>query len=81
LAKNGMKELILIARFNLLRIRYLQEKSTWRITRTLVQVEGIEWIRLHYSFYWFPMDVLEIMKREPKICNYYIPLQHISDLF
>jgi ribosomal protein S12 methylthiotransferase len=47
----------------------------------LVKVEGIEWIRLHYAFpTGFPMDVLDIMKREPKICNYLdIPLQHISD--
>jgi ribosomal protein S12 methylthiotransferase len=43
-------------------------------------VEGIEWIRLHMLSYRFPMDVLEVMKREPKICNYIdIPLQHISD--
>ena len=47
----------------------------------LVKVDGIEWIRLHYAFpTGFPMDVLELMKREPKICNYLdIPLQHISD--
>ena len=47
----------------------------------LVKVEGIEWIRLHYAFpTGFPMDVLELMKKEPKICNYLdIPLQHISD--
>ena len=47
----------------------------------LVKVEGIEWIRLHYAFpTGFPMDVLDLMKKEPKICNYIdIPLQHISD--
>ena len=46
-----------------------------------MKVEGIEWIRLHYAFpTGFPMDVLDIMNREPKICNYLdIPLQHISD--
>jgi ribosomal protein S12 methylthiotransferase len=51
------------------------------LLEALVKVEGIEWIRLHYAFpTGFPMDVLEIMKREPKICNYIdIPLQHISD--
>jgi ribosomal protein S12 methylthiotransferase len=49
--------------------------------KALAKVEGIEWIRLHYAFpTGFPMDVLEVMKREPKICNYIdIPLQHISD--
>ena len=46
-----------------------------------MKVEGIEWIRLHYAFpTGFPMDVLEVMKNESKICNYLdIPLQHISD--
>ena len=47
----------------------------------LVKVEGIEWIRLHYAFpTGFPEDVLDLMSKEPKICNYIdIPLQHISD--
>jgi ribosomal protein S12 methylthiotransferase len=47
----------------------------------LIKVDGIEWIRLHYAFpTGFPMDVLDLMKKEPKICNYIdIPLQHISD--
>src|SRR5690606_36894978 len=46
-----------------------------------VKVDGVEWIRLHYAFpTGFPMDVLEVIKQEPKICNYIdIPLQHISD--
>ena len=44
-------------------------------------MDGIEWIRLHYAFpTGFPMDVLDVMNREPKVCNYLdIPLQHISD--
>jgi ribosomal protein S12 methylthiotransferase len=47
------------------------------LLEALVKVEGIEWIRLHYAFLLVSMDVLEIMKREPKICNYIdIPLQH-----
>jgi ribosomal protein S12 methylthiotransferase len=82
LAKNGVKELILIAQdltyygLDLYRKRNLAE-----LLEALVKVEGIEWIRLHYAFpTGFPMDVLELMKREPKICNYLdIPLQHISD--
>jgi ribosomal protein S12 methylthiotransferase len=50
------------------------------LLEALVKVEGIEWIRLHYASLLVSMDVLEIMKREPKICNYIdIPLQHISD--
>ena len=49
--------------------------------RSLVKVEGIEWIRLHYAFpTGFPEDVLEVIREESKICNYLdIPLQHISD--
>ena len=51
------------------------------LLQALAKVEGIEWIRLHYAFpTGFPMDVLEVMRNEPKICNYIdIPLQHISD--
>src|SRR5690606_10559142 len=51
------------------------------LLEALVKVDGIKWIRLHYAFpTGFAMDVLEVMKREPKICNYLdIPLQHISD--
>ena len=47
----------------------------------LVKVDGIEWIRLHYAFpNGFPVDVLEVINSEPKICNYIdIPLQHISN--
>mgnify|MGYP005651152969 FL=1 len=47
----------------------------------MVAVSGIEWIRLHYAFpTGFPMDVLDLMNKEPKICNYIdIPLQHIAD--
>ena len=47
----------------------------------LSQVDGIEWIRLHYAYpTGFPMEVIEVMKNNPKICNYLdIPLQHASD--
>ena len=45
-----------------------------------MKVEGIEWICLHYAFpSGFPEDVLDLIKQEPKICNYIdIPLQHIN---
>ena len=47
----------------------------------LADIEGIEWIRLHYAFpTGFPMDVLDVMKRRKNVANYIdIPLQHISD--
>jgi ribosomal protein S12 methylthiotransferase len=58
-----------------------KKRNLAELLENLVKVEGIEWIRLHYAFpTGFPMDVLDLMKREPKICNYIdIPLQHISD--
>ena len=82
LANKGIKELILIAQdstyygLDLYKKRALSE-----LLKELVKVKGIEWIRLHYAFLnGFPLDVLETIKKEPKICNYIdIPLQHISD--
>ena len=57
------------------------ERKLADLLRALVKVEGIEWIRLHYAFpTGFPMEVLEVMREESKVCNYIdIPLQHISD--
>jgi ribosomal protein S12 methylthiotransferase len=82
LAKNGVKELILIAQdLTYYGLDIYKKRNLGELLEALVKVDGIEWIRLHYAFpTGFPMDVLEIMKREPKICNYIdIPLQHISD--
>ena len=82
LAKNGVKELILIAQdLTYYGLDIYKKRNLAELLENLVKVEGIEWIRLHYAFpTGFPMDVLELMKREPKICNYLdIPLQHISD--
>ena len=82
LAANGVKELILIAQdLTYYGLDLYKKRNLAELLEHLVKVEGIEWIRLHYAFpTGFPMDVLDIMKREPKICNYLdIPLQHISD--
>ncbi len=82
LAKNGVKELILIAQdLTYYGLDIYKKRNLGELLEALVKVDGIEWIRLHYAFpTGFPMDVLAIMKREPKICNYIdIPLQHISD--
>ncbi|WP_291119729.1 30S ribosomal protein S12 methylthiotransferase RimO [Flavobacterium sp. UBA6135] len=82
LAKNGVKELILIAQdLTYYGLDLYKKRNLAELLENLAKVEGIEWIRLHYAFpTGFPMDVLELMKREPKICNYIdIPLQHISD--
>jgi len=82
LAAKGVKELILIAQdLTYYGLDLYKKRNLAELLENLVQVEGIEWIRLHYAFpSGFPMDVLDLMKREPKICNYIdIPLQHISD--
>lgn len=82
LAANGVKELILIAQdLTYYGLDLYKKRNLAELLQALAQVEGIEWIRLHYAFpTGFPMDVLEVMRNEPKICNYIdIPLQHISD--
>jgi len=82
LAANGVKELILIAQdLTYYGLDLYKKRNLAELLKALVKVEGIEWIRLHYAFpTGFPLEVLEVMKNEPKICNYLdIPLQHISD--
>lgn len=82
LAANGVKELILIAQdLTYYGLDLYKKRELARLLRELVKVEGIEWIRLHYAFpTGFPMEVLEVMREEPKVCNYIdIPLQHIAD--
>ena len=82
LAANGVKELILIAQdLTYYGLDLYKKRNLAELLEALVKVEGVEWIRLHYAFpTGFPLDVLDVMNREPKICNYLdIPLQHISD--
>ncbi|MDA7558234.1 30S ribosomal protein S12 methylthiotransferase RimO [Flavobacteriaceae bacterium] len=82
LAANGVKELILIAQdLTYYGLDLYKKRNLSELLNALVKVEGIDWIRLHYAFpTGFPMDVLEVMNKESKICNYLdIPLQHISD--
>ncbi|SNQ43106.1 30S ribosomal protein S12 methylthiotransferase RimO [Cellulophaga lytica] len=82
LAAKGVKELILIAQdLTYYGLDLYKKRNLAELLEALVKVEGIEWIRLHYAFpTGFPMDVLDLMNKEPKICNYLdIPLQHISD--
>ena len=82
LAAQGVKELILIAQdLTYYGLDIYKERKLAELLDKLADVEGIEWIRLHYAFpSGFPMDVLEVMKRRKNICNYIdIPLQHITD--
>lgn len=81
LAEKGIKEIMLIAQdLTYYGLDIYKKRALADLLKELVKVEGIEWIRLHYAFpTGFPMDVLEVMKNEPKVCNYLdIPLQHIN---
>lgn len=82
LATSGVKELILIAQdLTYYGLDLYKKRNLADLLKALVKIDGIDWIRLHYAFpTGFPMDVLEVMNTEPKVCNYLdIPLQHISD--
>lgn len=82
LAKQGVKELILIAQeLTFYGLDIYKERKLSALLEELCKVEGIEWIRLHYAYpTGFPMEVIETMKNNPKICNYLdIPLQHASN--
>ena len=82
LAKNGVKELILIAQdLTFYGLDIYKKRSLADLLTQLSKVEGIEWIRLHYAFpTGFPEDVLDVIRENGKVCNYIdIPLQHIND--
>lgn len=82
LAANGVKELVLIAQdLTYYGLDLYKKRRLADLLKALVEVDGIEWIRLHYAFpTGFPVDVLDVIREEPKVCNYIdIPLQHISD--
>jgi ribosomal protein S12 methylthiotransferase len=81
LAKNGTKELLLIAQDSTYYgLDLYKKRNLADLLKNLSDVEGIEWIRLHYAFpAGFPMDVLDVMRERQNICNYLdIPLQHGS---
>ena len=82
LAADGVKELILIAQdLTYYGLDIYKKRNLAELLKALIKVDGVDWIRLHYAFpTGFPMEVLELMRKEPKICNYIdIPLQHIAD--
>jgi ribosomal protein S12 methylthiotransferase len=82
LAKNGTKELMIIAQDSTYYgLDLYKERKLANLLEQLSEVDGIEWLRLHYAFpSGFPLDALEVMKNNPKVCNYIdMPLQHITD--
>jgi ribosomal protein S12 methylthiotransferase len=81
LAAQGTKELILIAQdLTYYGLDLYKKRNLSELLAQLSDVEGIDWIRLHYAFpTGFPMDILDVMKEKSNICNYIdMPLQHAS---
>jgi len=82
LARNGVKELMLIAQeLTYYGLDIYKRRALAELLEALSAVDGIEWIRLHYAYpSKFPLEVIEHMAKNPKICNYLdMPLQHASD--
>jgi len=82
LVKNGTKELILIAQdLTYYGIDLYKERKLADLLKHLSDIEGLDWIRLHYAYpSGFPMEVLDVMRERDNICNYLdMPLQHASD--
>lgn len=82
LVKKGVKEIMLIAQeLTYYGLDIYKRRALAELLDKLADVEGLEWIRLHYAYpNKFPMEVLEVMKRRSNICNYLdMPLQHASD--
>ena len=82
LAKAGTRELMIIAQDSTYYgLDLYGKRNLGELLQRLSDVDGIDWIRLHYAFpSGFPMDVLKVMRENPKVCNYLdMPLQHITD--
>ena len=72
LARMGVKEIMLIAQeLTYYGLDLYKERALPKLLDALCEVEGIEWIRLHYAYpSKFPMEIFDVMARQPKICNY-----------
>ncbi|MEZ5046996.1 MAG: 30S ribosomal protein S12 methylthiotransferase RimO [Chitinophagaceae bacterium] len=82
LVSKGVKEIMLIAQeLTYYGLDIYKERKLAYLLEELVKIEGLKWIRLHYAYpHKFPMDIISVMKKHEKICNYLdIPLQHCSD--
>ena len=82
LARQGVKEIMLIAQeLTYYGLDIYKSRELPKLLKALNEVDGIEWIRLHYAYpSKFPIEIIESIKENDKVCNYLdIPLQHISD--
>ncbi|HVV06756.1 MAG TPA: 30S ribosomal protein S12 methylthiotransferase RimO [Puia sp.] len=82
LVRKGVKEVMLIAQeLTYYGLDIYKQRMLPELLHRLADVEGLEWIRLHYAYpSKFPLDVLDVMRERDNICNYLdMPLQHASD--
>ncbi|WP_343674342.1 30S ribosomal protein S12 methylthiotransferase RimO [Chitinophaga sp.] len=82
LVNSGVKEIMLIAQeLTYYGLDLYKQRKLADLLRALANVKGLEWIRLHYAYpHKFPMEILDVMKEFPNICNYIdMPLQHAAD--
>jgi ribosomal protein S12 methylthiotransferase len=83
LVGSGVKEIMLIAQdLTYYGMDLYKSRKMAELLDSLCEIKGLEWIRLHYAYPTdFPLEILDIIHRQPKICNYLdMPLQHINDL-
>lgn len=81
-ARRGVRELVLIAQeLTYYGLDIYKKRALPELLDALCEVDGIEWIRLHYAYPTkFPLEILDVMQRQRKVCNYLdIPLQHAAD--
>jgi ribosomal protein S12 methylthiotransferase len=82
LVKNGVKEIMLIAQeLTYYGLDIYKERKLAALLDAIADIDGLEWIRLHYAYPGkFPVEILDVIRERKNICNYLdMPLQHISD--
>lgn len=82
LVQKGVKEIMLIAQeLTYYGLDIYKKRELPKLLEALVEIEGLEWIRLHYAYpHKFPLEIIDAIKTHPKICNYLdMPLQHASN--
>ncbi len=82
LVRNGVREVLLIAQeLTYYGLDIYKERKIASLLQAVSDIEGLEWIRLHYAYPSnFPLEILDVMRERKNICNYLdIPFQHISD--
>ncbi len=82
LVAGGVKEVMLIAQeLTYYGLDIYKSRELPKLLHALADVEGLEWIRLHYAYpSKFPLEIIDVMKERDNICNYLdMPLQHASN--